>query len=126
MASAVRRAPDGLAEVLATVVGLFVGEGWHLTLGLLFMIIVIFLPGGLMFLPPARHPPDRGTRKNTGAAEPWTTAWQSPAPKALAPPHGKPGAAAGALAGARAHRVSEPFEARHSASATVGYIKGDN
>ena len=26
----------------------FVGEGWHLTLGLLFMIIVIFLPGGLM------------------------------------------------------------------------------
>ncbi|MRG70861.1 branched-chain amino acid ABC transporter permease [Alphaproteobacteria bacterium HT1-32] len=40
--------PDGLAEVLATVVGLFVGEGWHLTLGLLFMVIVIFLPGGLM------------------------------------------------------------------------------
>ena len=27
---------------------LFVGEGWHLTLGALFMMIVIFLPGGLM------------------------------------------------------------------------------
>jgi ABC-type branched-subunit amino acid transport system permease subunit len=26
----------------------FVGEGWHLTLGFLFMVIVIFLPGGLM------------------------------------------------------------------------------
>jgi len=26
----------------------FVGEGWHLTLGILFMIIIIFLPGGLM------------------------------------------------------------------------------
>jgi len=26
----------------------FVGEGWHLTLGLLFMLIVIFLPGGVM------------------------------------------------------------------------------
>ena len=27
---------------------MFVGEGWHLTLGALFMVIVIFLPGGLM------------------------------------------------------------------------------
>ena len=27
---------------------MFVGDGWHLTLGLLFMIIVIFLPGGVM------------------------------------------------------------------------------
>ena len=27
---------------------MFVGEGWHLTLGALFMLIVIFLPGGLM------------------------------------------------------------------------------
>ncbi len=26
----------------------FVGEGWHLTLGVLFMVIVIFLPGGIM------------------------------------------------------------------------------
>jgi ABC-type branched-subunit amino acid transport system permease subunit len=26
----------------------FVGDGWHLTLGLLFMLIIIFLPGGIM------------------------------------------------------------------------------
>ena len=26
----------------------FVGKGWHLTLGLLFMLVVIFLPGGLV------------------------------------------------------------------------------
>ena len=40
--------PDGLENVVVTVASKFVGEGWHLTLGLLFMIIVIFLPGGLM------------------------------------------------------------------------------
>ncbi len=40
--------PDGLQSVVVGVSGLFVGDGWHLTLGLLFMIIVIFLPGGLM------------------------------------------------------------------------------
>ena len=26
----------------------FVGKGWHLTLGLMFMAVVIFLPGGLV------------------------------------------------------------------------------
>ena len=40
--------PDALAEPMVAVTGLFVGEGWHLTLGVLFMVIVIFLPGGLM------------------------------------------------------------------------------
>lgn len=40
--------PDWMAHAVATVVGLFVGEGWHLTLGLVFMLIVIFLPGGIM------------------------------------------------------------------------------
>ena len=40
--------PDWLAHPVAAVVGLFVGEGWHLTLGLVFMLIVIFLPGGIM------------------------------------------------------------------------------
>ncbi|MBX2838786.1 MAG: branched-chain amino acid ABC transporter permease [Gammaproteobacteria bacterium] len=40
--------PDGLENALVSVTGLFVGEGWHLTLGLLFMIVVIFLPGGIM------------------------------------------------------------------------------
>lgn len=40
--------PDALIQPFVAVTGLFVGEGWHLTLGLLFMIIVTFLPGGLM------------------------------------------------------------------------------
>ena len=40
--------PDTLQHAFVSVIGLFVGEGWHLTLGALFMIIVIFLPGGLM------------------------------------------------------------------------------
>ena len=26
----------------------FIGKGWHLTLGILFMMVVIFLPGGLV------------------------------------------------------------------------------
>ncbi|WP_422072711.1 branched-chain amino acid ABC transporter permease [Tranquillimonas rosea] len=40
--------PDGIENVLVTVVHPFVGKGWHLTLGLLFMLVVIFLPGGLV------------------------------------------------------------------------------
>ena len=40
--------PDGLRDAAVSVAALFVGEGWHLTLGALFMLIVIFLPGGLM------------------------------------------------------------------------------
>ncbi|MEM7685448.1 MAG: branched-chain amino acid ABC transporter permease [Pseudomonadota bacterium] len=40
--------PEGLQHAAVSVAGLFVGEGWHLTLGVLFMVIVIFLPGGLM------------------------------------------------------------------------------
>ena len=40
--------PDWMNTVMTTIVGQFVGEGWHLTLGVLFMIIVIFLPGGLV------------------------------------------------------------------------------
>ncbi|KNX41467.1 leucine/isoleucine/valine transporter permease subunit [Roseovarius tolerans] len=40
--------PDGLENLLVTLVHPFVGKGWHLTLGLLFMLVVIFLPGGLV------------------------------------------------------------------------------
>ena len=40
--------PAGLQDFFVALVGMFVGEGWHLTLGLMFMIIVIFLPGGVM------------------------------------------------------------------------------
>jgi ABC-type branched-subunit amino acid transport system permease subunit len=40
--------PDFLEAPVVSIAGLFVGEGWHLTLGVLFMLIVIFLPGGIM------------------------------------------------------------------------------
>lgn len=40
--------PEALQHAVVAVTSLFVGEGWHLTLGVLFMVIVIFLPGGLM------------------------------------------------------------------------------
>ena len=40
--------PDGIEGAVVSVTGLFVGEGWHLTLGLLFMAVVIFLPGGIV------------------------------------------------------------------------------
>lgn len=40
--------PTLLENIMVTVVHPFVGEGWHLTLGTLFMVIVIFLPGGLV------------------------------------------------------------------------------
>ncbi|MCP4316206.1 MAG: branched-chain amino acid ABC transporter permease [Hyphomicrobiales bacterium] len=40
--------PEDVRHVVVEVAGLFVGDGWHLTLGVLFMIVVIFLPGGLM------------------------------------------------------------------------------
>jgi ABC-type branched-subunit amino acid transport system permease subunit len=40
--------PDALRDAVVSVVSLFVGGGWHLTLGILFMLVVIFLPGGLM------------------------------------------------------------------------------
>ncbi|MEO0680038.1 MAG: branched-chain amino acid ABC transporter permease [Pseudomonadota bacterium] len=40
--------PETLRDAVVSILSLFVGEGWHLTLGLMFMVIVIFLPGGLM------------------------------------------------------------------------------
>jgi ABC-type branched-subunit amino acid transport system permease subunit len=40
--------PEGLQTGMASVAQIFVGEGWHLTIGIMFMVVVIFLPGGLM------------------------------------------------------------------------------
>lgn len=40
--------PDGVQSGMVTVMSKFVGEGWHLTLGLMFVLIVEFLPGGLV------------------------------------------------------------------------------
>ncbi|MCG6901888.1 MAG: branched-chain amino acid ABC transporter permease [Rhodobacter sp.] len=40
--------PDGLEDGIVWVLHFFVGKGWQLTLGVLFMLVVIFLPGGLV------------------------------------------------------------------------------
>ena len=40
--------PEGVRETVVAIVGKFVGEGWHLTLGLIFVLVVVFLPGGIM------------------------------------------------------------------------------
>lgn len=40
--------PESLREIVVAFLSLFTGEGWALTLGAVFMLIVIFLPGGLM------------------------------------------------------------------------------
>ena len=40
--------PESLRELAVAISGKFVGEGWHLTLGLVFVLIVVFLPGGIV------------------------------------------------------------------------------
>ncbi len=40
--------PDGIEDFIVTIIHPFVGKGWHLTLGLMFMLVVTFLPGGLV------------------------------------------------------------------------------
>lgn len=40
--------PDPIENAVVAVTGLFVGDGWNLTLGTLFMLLVVFLPGGVM------------------------------------------------------------------------------
>ncbi|WP_101068581.1 branched-chain amino acid ABC transporter permease [Roseovarius salinarum] len=40
--------PDGLEDFIVSIIYPFIGKGWHLTLGIIFMLVVIFLPGGLV------------------------------------------------------------------------------
>nr|WP_319947898.1 branched-chain amino acid ABC transporter permease [uncultured Shimia sp.] len=40
--------PDGLEDFVVFLIHPFIGKGWHLTLGILFMLVVTFLPGGLV------------------------------------------------------------------------------
>ena len=40
--------PHAIQDPVVWLVARFTGEGWHLTLGLLFMLVVTFLPGGLI------------------------------------------------------------------------------
>jgi len=42
--------PEGLENLMVTLIHPFIGKGWHLTLGVVFMAVVIFLPGGLVEL----------------------------------------------------------------------------
>lgn len=42
--------PEGVADALVSILSLFVGKGWHLTLGMIFMLVVIFFPGGIVSL----------------------------------------------------------------------------
>lgn len=57
--------PDIVETPLVAFLSLFVGDGWNLTLGAVFMLIVIFLPGGIMeglrrILGLVRRPPGAG------------------------------------------------------------------
>ncbi|MEO1313012.1 MAG: branched-chain amino acid ABC transporter permease, partial [Pseudomonadota bacterium] len=65
--------PDALGDLMVTLVYPFVGKGWHLTLGLMFMAVVIFLPGGLM--DGAKRIVDwmRGKNRTEGAKKPAAT-----------------------------------------------------
>ena len=40
--------PEAMQDLVVSVFYPFIGKGWHLTLGIIFMLVVIFLPGGLM------------------------------------------------------------------------------
>lgn len=60
-------APDWLSTALVYIVEPFVGKGWELTLGVLFMVVVIFLPGGLV--DGARQIGRKLTGANRGAAK---------------------------------------------------------
>ena len=40
--------PDGMEDFMVAILYPFIGKGWHLTLGIMFMLVVIFLPGGLV------------------------------------------------------------------------------
>ena len=42
--------PQGFEDFMVTIIHPFIGKGWHLTLGLMFMGVIIFLPGGLVEL----------------------------------------------------------------------------
>lgn len=40
--------PEVMQDFFVALIYPFIGKGWHLTLGIIFMLVVIFLPGGLM------------------------------------------------------------------------------
>lgn len=40
--------PDAMQDAFVFMIHPFIGKGWHLTLGIMFMLVVIFLPGGVV------------------------------------------------------------------------------
>lgn len=68
--------PEPVTDLMVGLASLFVGEGWHLTLGLLFMAIVIFLPGGMM--EGLRRIADAIKRRRSGPAAPEGSAVTQP------------------------------------------------
>jgi ABC-type branched-subunit amino acid transport system permease subunit len=67
--------PQEIADPVVVIASKFVGEGWHLTLGLIFVLVVMFLPGGIvegvrrlsgLF---RRSPPDAPSALRTQPAE---------------------------------------------------------
>lgn len=40
--------PDWLEGIVVNIIYPFVGKGWHLTLGVMFMLVIIYLPGGMV------------------------------------------------------------------------------
>ncbi|MBO9467013.1 leucine/isoleucine/valine transporter permease subunit [Pelagimonas phthalicica] len=42
--------PDGMSDTFVFLTNLFVGKQWHITTGVIFMLVIIFLPGGLVEL----------------------------------------------------------------------------
>jgi ABC-type branched-subunit amino acid transport system permease subunit len=40
--------PEPAHDTVVAIASKFVGVGWQLTLGLLFVLVVVFLPGGIM------------------------------------------------------------------------------
>jgi ABC-type branched-subunit amino acid transport system permease subunit len=40
--------PEAGGHSSSPIIHPFIGKGWHLTLGIMFMLVVIFLPGGLL------------------------------------------------------------------------------
>jgi ABC-type branched-subunit amino acid transport system permease subunit len=64
--------PEWLETSVVTIIHPFIGKGWHLTLGLVFMAVVIFLPGGLVELG-QRIGAKFSRKKSTDAADGATT-----------------------------------------------------
>ncbi|MEM9853277.1 MAG: branched-chain amino acid ABC transporter permease, partial [Pseudomonadota bacterium] len=61
--------PDWLDGFFVSMVYPFVGKGWHLTLGIMFMAVIIFLPGGLVEGGKRISNWVRGKRHKPGGAE---------------------------------------------------------